>query len=122
MNKVEKIAFWLCLILSITIVIIVKPLGNLDEMWNFNVSRCIVDGLVPYKDISMVSTPLLGYLLAIYVINTAEIDMVMFGRTIYPLSYIISALLSVIFTLVISFVMRPKLNRVDMIESLKSVE
>jgi len=64
----------------------------------------------------------LGYLLAIYVINTAEIDMVMFGRTIYPLSYIISALLSVIFTLVISFVMRPKLNRVDMIESLKSVE
>ncbi|MBR2744282.1 MAG: hypothetical protein IKE01_03180 [Clostridia bacterium] len=65
MNKLEKIVFWLCLILSITIVIIIKPLGNLDEMWNFNVSRCIADGLIPYKDISMVSTPLLGFLLAI---------------------------------------------------------
>ena len=64
----------------------------------------------------------LGYLLAMYVINTAEIDIVMFGRTIYPLSYCLSALLSVLFTLIISFAMRPKLNKVDMIESLKSVE
>ena len=64
----------------------------------------------------------LGYLLAMYVITTAEIDVVMFGRTIYPLSFGLSALLSVLFTLIISFAMRPKLNKVDMIESLKSVE
>ena len=64
----------------------------------------------------------LGYLLAMYVINTAEIDIVMFGRTIYPLSFVLSAVLSVLFTAIISFAMRPKLNKVDMIESLKSVE
>ncbi len=75
--------------------------------------------------LSMIGTAVglgLGYLLAMYVINTAEIDVVMFGRTIYPLSYGLSALLSVLFTLIISFAMRPKLNKVDMIESLKSVE
>ena len=64
----------------------------------------------------------LGYLLAMYVINTAEINEVMFGRTIYPLSFVLSALLSIIFTFVISLMMRPKLNKVNMVEALKSVE
>lgn len=64
----------------------------------------------------------LGYLLAMYVINTAEIDIVMFGRTIYPLSFVLSAVLSLLFTFIINIVMRPKANKVDMIESLKSVE
>ena len=64
----------------------------------------------------------LGYLLAMYVINTAEIDIVMFGRTIYPLSFVLSAVLSLVFTFIINIVMRPKANKVDMIESLKSVE
>ena len=39
--------------------IIIKPLGDLDEIWNYNVARNIAKGLIPYKDISMITTPLL---------------------------------------------------------------
>lgn len=65
MKKIEKFTFWLCVVLSIIIIIVIRPLQDLDEIWNFNVARCITNGLVPYRDISMVSTPLLGFLLAI---------------------------------------------------------
>ncbi len=35
-----------------------QPLGNLDEAWVYNFARCISEGLLPYKDISMIITPL----------------------------------------------------------------
>ena len=65
MKKIGNIVFAICLILLITMSCVVKPLSNLDEIWNFNIGRCIANGLVPYRDISMVSTPLLGFILAI---------------------------------------------------------
>lgn len=65
MKKIGNIMFAICLILFITISCFVKPLSSLDEVWNFNIGRCIANGLIPYKDISMVSTPLLGFILAI---------------------------------------------------------
>ncbi len=64
----------------------------------------------------------LGYFLAMYIINTAEINMVMFGREIYPLSYIASSVLSVLFVIIVNVMMRPKINKIDMVESLKAVE
>ena len=65
MKKFGNFMFAMCVVLLIVIATIVKPLSNLDEVWNFNVGRCIANGLVPYKDISMVSTPLLGFLISI---------------------------------------------------------
>lgn len=65
MKSIKKFMFWACIALIIFITVVIKPLANLDELWNFNIARCISVGLVPYKDISMVSTPLLGFLLAI---------------------------------------------------------
>lgn len=44
---------------------IVKQVNNLDEIWNFNTARQIMKGLIPYKDISMITTPLLPTLNAI---------------------------------------------------------
>ena len=37
--------------------IIIKPISNLDEIWNYNTARAISEGLIPYKDISMITTP-----------------------------------------------------------------
>ena len=65
MKKIENFIFKLCLVVIVCLIVIAKPLSNLDEVWNFNIARCISSGLVPYRDISMVSTPLLGFLLAI---------------------------------------------------------
>ena len=38
---------------------------NLDELWNYNTARCIKNGLIPYKDISMITTPLFPTMFAI---------------------------------------------------------
>ena len=64
----------------------------------------------------------LGIFLHQFVIRTAEIDMVMFGRSIYPLSYVWSALLTVVFSVFVNLVMYRKLKNVDMVESLKAPE
>ncbi len=64
----------------------------------------------------------LGVFLANYVITTAEVDFVMFGRTIYPTSYVLAALFTLVFSLLVTFVMHRRLKNVNMIEALKSVE
>ena len=46
--------------------IIIKPISNLDEIWNYNTARAISEGLNPYKDISMITTPLLPIVTAIF--------------------------------------------------------
>ena len=50
------IAFIFIAILS---TILIKPLGDLDEIWNYNVARNIAKGKIPYKEISTITTPLL---------------------------------------------------------------
>lgn len=64
----------------------------------------------------------LGIFLANFVITTAEVDLVMFGRNIYPLSYILAAIVTMLFSAMVTLVMHKRLKNVDMIESLKSVE
>lgn len=64
----------------------------------------------------------LGRFLTDFVVKTAEIDLVMFGREVYPLSYIISALLTIVFAIMVSLFMHRHLIKISMVESLKSVE
>ena len=64
----------------------------------------------------------LGVYLHMFVIYTVEVDAVMFGRTIQPLSYLWSALLTLFFSLLVNLVMHRKLKRISMVESLKAPE
>lgn len=64
----------------------------------------------------------LGIFLHQFVVQTAEVDMVMFERTIKPLSYLWSALLTFLFAGLVNFVMYFRLKKVSMVESLKSIE
>ena len=63
-----------------------------------------------------------GIFLHQFTITTVEVDACMFGRTIAPLSYIWSILLTGAFTAIIDLVMAPKFQKIDMVESLKSVD
>ena len=65
---------------------------------------------------------LLGIVLHIFVIDTVEVDMVMFGRVIKPLSYVWSFLLTMVFSVLVNLVMERKLRKISMVESLKSVD
>ena len=64
----------------------------------------------------------LGTWLEGFVIATVEVDVVMFGRIIHPLSYLYAFLLTLVFCAVVVLAMRGRLDRVDMVESLKSVD
>ena len=64
----------------------------------------------------------LGVFLEGFVVVTAEVDQVMFGRTIHGASFVIAFVLTLVFTAVVMLVMRPKLAHIDMVESLKSNE
>jgi putative ABC transport system permease protein len=64
----------------------------------------------------------LGKLLHQWLIRTVEIDLLMFGRQIKPQSYLWAILLTVIFSLLVNLAAHWKLKKLDMVESLKSVE
>ena len=57
-----------------------------------------------------------------FVVQTAETDAAMFGRTVYPMSYVYAAALSLLFTLLVSLALKGKLRQIDMVESLKAPE
>ena len=63
-----------------------------------------------------------GTLLTRYVAATAEVDILMFGRQINILSYMISIALTFVFAAIVNIGMHLSLKKIDMIEALKSVE
>lgn len=64
----------------------------------------------------------LGSILHHFVIVTVEIDSVMFTRIIENISFVLSAVLTCMFSFFVNAVMHFKLKKIDMVESLKSVE
>ena len=64
----------------------------------------------------------MGKALHAYVMEQVQIDSMFFACRIAPLSYAIAFAMTMLFTVAISTGMRPRLRRVDMAESLKSIE
>ena len=57
--------FTAIIVLVVFVKVLLMPFGDLDEIWVYNVSRGIAQGLVPYRDIQMVFMPLYNFLFAI---------------------------------------------------------
>ncbi|MCD7880591.1 MAG: FtsX-like permease family protein [Clostridiales bacterium] len=57
-----------------------------------------------------------------YLITTVEVEMVMFGRTAQPMSYVLSVAMTLLFALLVNWVAGRRLAKIDMVESLKTVE
>lgn len=64
----------------------------------------------------------LGVFLTGFIVQTVEVDNIMFGRDIYFTSYLYAAGLTFLFSLLVNAVMSFKIKSVNMVESLKSVE
>ena len=64
----------------------------------------------------------LGVAMEGFVVVTAEVDQVMFGRDIHAASFAIAFALTMVFSIIVTLAMRRKLRRIDMVESLKSNE
>lgn len=65
---------------------------------------------------------ILGIFLTSFIVQTVEVDNIMFGREIYPTSFIYAAGFTMLFSLLVNAVMSVKIKTVNMVESLKSVE
>lgn len=65
---------------------------------------------------------IMGTALHRYVMTTVETDTLMFGRTIELHSFVYSILLTLVFSIIVNGMQYFKLRKIDMVESLKSVE
>ncbi len=64
----------------------------------------------------------LGRFMHEFIIQTCEVDIVMFIRQADTKSYVYSFILTIIFSLLVNLIMRRKVRQIDMVESLKSAE
>ena len=63
-----------------------------------------------------------GYFLDFFILETCEINMLRFRKFVAPLSFVFAALITILFTIIVNIVTYFALKKIDMIESLKSVE
>ena len=63
-----------------------------------------------------------GYYLTMYILKTCEIDMLMFDPEIRILSYVLGVIITAVFAVIVNIITYFSLKKIDMIESLKSVE
>ena len=63
-----------------------------------------------------------GYFLTIFILKTCELDMLMFDPKIQILTYVLGVVITIFFATIVNIVTYFSLKKIDMIESLKSVE
>ena len=96
----------------------IKVLGFYDrEVYDYITRETILLTLI-----GIVLGLVAGFFLNYYIIGTCEINMLRFNKTIEPLSYVYSVLITIGFTLIVNIATYFALKKIDMIESLKSVE
>jgi len=64
----------------------------------------------------------LGIWLHRFIVKTVEVDISMFGRSIYPRSFLWSALITLGFAVLVGFLLYPAIKKTDMVEAMKSGE
>ena len=63
-----------------------------------------------------------GYFLAMFIIKTCELDILMFNKEINIISLVYSAVITILFTIIVNVATYFSLKKINMIESLKSIE
>jgi putative ABC transport system permease protein len=64
----------------------------------------------------------LGRFLHSWMVRTVEVSIVMFGRTAPPYAYALAAVMTAVFSVLVNIAAHFRLKKVDMVESLKTVE
>ena len=63
-----------------------------------------------------------GYFLNYYLIGTCEINILRFSKIVNPISFVYATIITIVFSLIVNLATYFALKKIDMIESLKSVE
>ena len=96
----------------------IKVLGFYDKEVNSYVGRetNILTG------IGIVLGLVAGYFLTMFIVKTCELDILMFDRRIEAWSFVYATLITIVFAVIVNITTHFALKKIDMIESLKSVE
>lgn len=103
-EKIKEISkdFILFIFIAVMVfsIIAINPISNLDEIWNYNTARAIAQNLIPYKDISMITTPLLPMITALFlklianeVIVSRVLASVLWGGVLFSIFKILKLLI-----------------------------
>ena len=95
-----------------------KVLGFTDK----EVDDYIVKETIILTIMGIVFGLIFGIFLTNVIVNTVEIEIVRFIHHINLSSYLITAFMIMLFTIIVSIIIHYALKKIDMIESLKSVE
>lgn len=71
-EKNTQILFYVLIFIAIISIILLRPINDLDELWNYNFARNIGRGLIPYKDFNMIITPLLSIICGVVLKLTCD--------------------------------------------------
>ena len=96
----------------------IKVLGFYDKEVYDYVTREIVLLTI----IGIIFGLVFGYILNSFILGTCEIGILRFKKTVLPQSYLFATIITAMFTTIINFITYFSLKKIDMIESLKSVE
>ena len=96
----------------------IKVLGFYDR----EVSSYVYRETIALTIIGMFVGLFLGVFLHAFVMKTAEMDFIMFSKDIEFISFVLSGVITIIFSVIVQIITHYKLKKIDMIESLKSVE
>lgn len=100
LKKLLEISFYVVIFIIVFSSILQKSVVSLDELWNFNTARAIMHGLIPYKEISMITTPFLPFISSIILkifgdeLLVFRIIAALLMTTIFYLAYKLSSKLS----------------------------
>ncbi len=72
--------------------------------------------------LAIVSGVAIGYYLHKFVVAQAEVNVVMFGRTIEPMTYLYAVGMTLLFAIIVNVVMHFYIKKIDMVESLKTID
>ena len=96
----------------------IKVLGFTDREVNSYINR---ESII----LSLIGTAfglVLGVFLHRYIVDSAEMSSLMFGRNVKALSFVFSAALTMAFSVFVDLIMRRKLRKISMVESMKAPE
>lgn len=65
-NIIKNILIFVILLILITPIMLNKSFGDLDEIWNYNFARNMLNGLTPYKDFNFLQMPLSPMIASIF--------------------------------------------------------
>lgn len=99
-SVLKNIALIAGFILIISGNVLLQEFSSLDEIWIYNSAKCIANGLIPYRDFNMITTPLF--------FNICSVFLRIFGNEM-----IIMRVLECITTAVILFVIYKILRRLN---------